>query len=95
MNGKYQITMVLPAWTVENELVLTAKDNGELDGYLDTLNGDPPVPFTYARWNKNYFAIELAVGPGQLRLTGTVMGDNLTGVVVIEDTPDQLIGKRI
>ena len=93
--GTYRITMVLPAWTVENELTLDPQENGILGGCLNTMDGHPPVAFTHARWNKQYFQIELAVGPGKLRLTGTVEGDALSGVVVIEDTPDRLSGKKI
>ena len=94
-NGTYRITMVLPAWTVENELTLEPREGGFLGGYLDTMDGHPPVEFTHARWNKQYFQIDLAVGPGRLQLTGTAEGDDLSGVVVIEDTPDKLSGKRI
>lgn len=95
MNGTYRIRMVLPAWTVENELTLEPNENGELGGSLDTLDGHPPVHFTRGRWNKNYFQIDLSVGPGTLQLTGQVDGDALHGVVVIENTPDSLIGTRI
>lgn len=95
LKGTYQITMVLPAWTVENKLTLIPSPNGMLDGYLDTLDGNPPVAFTHAKWNKKYFSIDLSVGPGQLCLTGSVEGDQLAGVVVIEDTPDRLSGKRL
>ena len=95
LKGTYRITMVLPAWTVENKLTLISDENGVLGGQLDTLDGHPPVSFTQAKWNKNYFSIDLSVGPGQLRLTGSVDGDNLTGVVVIEETPDSLSGKRL
>lgn len=95
MNGTYRIRMVLPAWTVENELTLEPGENGELGGSLDTLDGQPPVSFTRGRWNKNYFQIDLSVGPGTLQLTGQVDGDALHGVVVIENTPDSLTGTRI
>lgn len=95
MKGTYRITMVLPVWTVENELTLDPQDGGVLLGCLDTLDGNPAVPFTHGRWNKQFFQISLSVGPGQLQLTGTVEGDALTGVVVIEDTPDLLNGKKI
>ena len=95
MNGTYRIKMVLPAWTVENELTLEPGENGELGGSLNTLDGQPPVRFTRGRWNKNYFQIDLSVGPGTLQLTGQVDGDALHGVVVIENTPDSLTGTRI
>ena len=95
MNGTYRIRMVLPAWTVENELTLEPGENGELGGSLNTLDGQPPVSFTRGRWNKNYFQIDLSVGPGTLQLTGRVDGDALHGVVVIENTPDSLTGTRI
>ena len=55
MQGTYHIKMVLPAWTVENELTLEPGENGLLGGSLNTLDGNPPVPFTRGRWNKNYF----------------------------------------
>ena len=95
MKGTYQITMVLPAWTVENLLTLEPLKDGVLEGSLDTRDGTPPISFTHARWNKQYFQIELSVGPGQLQLTGTVQGENLSGVVVIDDTPDCLSGRRV
>lgn len=95
LQGTYRITMVLPAWTVENELTLEPQPEGVLSGTLNTMDGNPPVPFTHGRWNKEFFQISLAVGPGQLQLTGTIRGDALDGVVVIEDTPDQLSGTRI
>jgi hypothetical protein len=95
LQGTYHITMVLPAWTVENDLTLIPQPNGVLGGTLDTLDGNPPVSFACGRWNKEFFQIGLAVGPGQLQLTGRVRGDTLDGVVVIEDTPDQLSGTRI
>lgn len=93
LEGSYHITMVLPAWTVENILTLRPNAEGVLEGSLDT--GNKIVPFTHARWNKNYFQIQLSVGPGHLQLTGTVTGNELSGVVVIEDTPDRLSGTRI
>ena len=93
--GTYRITMVLPAWTVENELTLIPKAGGALGGRLDTMNGEAPVGFTHARWNGPCFQIALSVGPGALQLTGRVEGDRLTGVVVMEDTPDRLSGIRI
>ena len=93
LEGRYHITMVLPAWTVENTLTLRPQAKGVLEGSLDT--GNEVVPFTHARWNKNYFQIQLSVGPGHLQLTGTVHENELTGVVVIEDTPDCLSGFRI
>ena len=96
LKGTFAVTMVLPAWTVENDLILEPSEGGELKGRLDTKNGDNPmVEFTRGRWNKEYFSIELSVGPGQLLLTGKVTGDALEGVVIIEDTPDSLTGKRI
>lgn len=95
MQGTYHIKMVLPAWIVENELTMEPGENGMLGGSLNTLDGNPPVPFTWGRWNKNYFRIDLAVGPGTLQLTGQVDGDVLHGVVVIEDTPDSLTGTKI
>lgn len=95
MRGTYRITMVLPAWTVENELTLEPLDGGELGGSLNTMDGHPPVSFTRGRWNKNYFQIDLAVGPGKLQLTGQVEEGKLSGVVVIEDTPDSLTGEKI
>lgn len=94
MRGTYCITMVLPAWTVENLLTLEPLEGGELGGCLDTLDGNPPVPFTHARWNRQFFQISLSVGPGQLQLTGQVENGALSGVVVIEDTPDRLSGRR-
>lgn len=95
LQGSYHIIMVLPAWTVENELTLIPREGGALEGTLNTLDGNPPVLFTHARWNKNYFQINLSVGPGQLELTGSVEEGKLSGVVVIEDTPDRLSGTRI
>lgn len=95
LEGSYHITMVLPAWTVENELTLIPKEGGVLEGTLHTLDGNPPVSFSHARWNKNYFQINLSVGPGQLQLSGAVEKDKLSSVVVIEDTPDRLSGTRI
>ena len=95
LQGTYRITMVLPAWTVENELSLIPKEGGALEGTLNTLDGNPPVSFSHACWNKNYFQIGLSVGPGQLQLTGSVEGGKMSGVVVIEDTPDRLSGTRI
>ncbi len=95
MKGTYRIAMVLPAWTVENLLTLEPKEGGELGGWLDTLDGNPPVPFAHARWNRQFFQISLAVGPGRLQLTGAVEGEELSGVVVIEDTPDRLSGRRV
>lgn len=95
MKGTYQITMVLPAWTVENLLTLEPLKGGILEGSLDTGDGTPPISFTHARWNKQYFQIQLSVGPGQLQLTGIVQGETLSGVVVIDDTPDRLSGRRI
>ena len=94
IKGTYNIVMVLPMWTVENELILAPREGGKLEGSLNTLDGQPPILFTHARWNKNYFQINLSVGPGQLQLTGTIEGEELSGVVVIEDTPDRLSGKR-
>ena len=44
MQGTYHIKMVLPAWTVENELTLEPGENGLLGGSLNTLDGNPPVP---------------------------------------------------
>lgn len=95
MRGTYRITMVLPAWTVENKLTLEPLDGGELGGSLNTMDDHPPVSFTRGRWNKNYFQIDLAVGPGKLQLTGQVEEGKLSGVVVIEDTPDSLTGEKI
>lgn len=95
LKGKFKITMALPAWTVENELTLDPRENGELAGALDTLDGGAPIPLTRGRWNKNYFQILLTVGPGRLELTGKVEGDALAGTVVIEDTPDELRGSRV
>lgn len=95
LNGTYHITMVLPAWTVENDLTLCPEADGVLNGTLDLLNGEPLVRFTHGRWNKNFFQIDLSVGPGQLQLTGTVEGDVLSGVVTIQDTPDCLSGIRV
>ena len=92
LEGKYHITMVLPMWTVENTLTLHPGPEGQLDGTLDT--GTETANFTGGRWNKNYFQIDLAVGPGKLQLTGMVNGDELTGVVVIDRTPDRLSGTR-
>ena len=45
MQGTYHIKMVLPAWTVENELTLEPGENGLLGGSLNTLDGNPPVPW--------------------------------------------------
>ena len=95
MKGTYQITMVLPAWTVENLLTLEPLKGGVLEGSLDTGDGTPPISFTHARWNKQYFQIQLSVGPGQLQLTGCVQGETLSGVVVFDDTPDCLSGRRV
>ncbi len=95
MKGIYRIQMVLPAWTVENELTLEPLEGGELAGQLDTLDGKPPVSFTRGRWNHEFFQIDLSVGPGRLQLTGSISGETLSGVVVIEDTPDRLSGVRI
>ena len=77
------------------ELTLEPGENGLLGGSLNTLDGNPPVSFIRGRWNRNYFQIDLAVGPGTLQLTGQVDGDVLHGVVVIEDTPDSLTGTKI
>ena len=44
MRGTYRITMVLPAWTVENLLTLEPLEGGELGGCLDTLDGNPRFP---------------------------------------------------
>lgn len=95
MKGTYRITMALPAWTVENLLTLEPLEGGMLEGCLDTGDGTPPIPFTHARWNKQYFQIQFSVGPGQLQLTGSVQGNALSGVVVIDNTPDRLSGSRI
>ena len=95
MKGTFKVTMVLPAWTVENELTLEPKENGVLDGYLNTMDGNPAVSFTRGKWNKEYFQISLSVGPGSLQLTGQVTGDELKGVVIIEDTPDSLTGTLV
>ena len=95
MKGTYHITMVLPAWTVENDLTLIPQKGGRLDGCLDTLDGNPPALFSHATWNKQFFQIDLSVGPGQLQLTGRIDGNLLNGVVVIENTPDSLSGVKI
>lgn len=95
LSGTYRVTLVLPAWTVENELTLIPREAGSLEGTLNTLDGNPPVPFTSGRWNKNFFQIFLAVGPGQLELTGRIDGSQLHGVVIIENTPDSLSGTKI
>lgn len=98
MRGIYHITMVLPAWTVENELTLLPRENGQLDGQLDTLDPNNPQPishFTSGRWNKEFFRVTLSVGPGTLELVGQVKGETLSGVVVIDNTPDSLTGYRI
>ena len=65
-----------------------------MGGCLDTLDGNPPVPFTHARWKRQIFQISLSVGPGQLQLTGQVENGALSGVVVIEDTQARLSGRR-
>ncbi|MBR1780718.1 MAG: hypothetical protein IJ751_04865 [Oscillospiraceae bacterium] len=93
--GRFRVTLVLPRWTVENVLTLLPREGGALEGSLDTLDGHPPTAFTDGRWNKDSFFIRLAVGPGALLLTGRVEGDQLTGTVVIDDTPDHLTGTRI
>lgn len=98
MKGTYHITMVLPAWTVENELTLEPREDGVLDGMLDTLDPQNPQPvskFTSGRWNKNFFRITLSVGPGTLELTGRVEHGKITGTVYIDNTPDELSGYKI
>ena len=95
LRGTWRITMVLPVWTVVNELTLTPEAGGVLNGSLNTMDGNAPIPITHGRWNKNHFLIRLSVGPGQLLLTGTMQGDALSGVVVIDDTPDLLTGTKI
>lgn len=96
--GKYKITMVLPAWTVENELELIPEENGVLKGTLNTMNddaGNSIVSFRAGFWNKDFFQVALSVGPGNLELVGKVENDKLTGVVIIENAPDSLTGIRI
>lgn len=95
LQGTYRITMVLPAWTVDNELTLLPREGGVLEGSLNTLDGNPPISITGGRWNKNFFQIFLAVGPGRLELAGRIDGEQLSGVVIIENTPDSLSGTRI
>jgi len=96
--GKYKVTLVLPAWTVENELELIPEDNGVLKGTLNTMNGDAEnsvVSFSKGFWNKDFFQISLTVGPGKLELVGKVEHETITGVVIIDHTPDSLTGIRI
>jgi hypothetical protein len=96
--GKYKITMVLPAWTVENELELIPEANGILTGTLNTMNGDPEtsmVSFNTGFWNKDFFQVTLSVGPGNLELVGKIENNAISGVVIIESTPDALTGIRV
>ena len=95
LKGTYKIKMVLPAWTVENEITLAPEEGGRLLGKLNTMDDNPPISFSKGYWNKEYFKICLQVGPGQLELTGKVTDGKLEGVVVIEDTPDSLTGTKI
>lgn len=97
--GSYKITFVLPRATIENIITFIPTERKDKDGYvlegnLDT-GGQGAIEFSAGYYKGDYFAVNLSVGPGDLAFTGSVQGDGLSGVVLIDNCPDKLEGTRV
>ena len=97
IDGTFEITMVLPPWTVVNDLVMQGNPDGTITGTLDmrsSPNGKTVFPIERGFWNKNFFHIFVDVELGKFECIGTVTESGLTGYVEIENKPDLLFGLR-